>query len=102
MNEAIYDQQDLELAQMVNANARRRGEPTEWVLVPASQAIALDCRNAKRQQIQRVTVAAGRIGLGLLCIGAMARDMMSPGLAVLAAAACCVWATIGYWRGGNG
>ena len=98
MYDEIYDQQDMELTEMVNTHARRMGEPVKAVLVPVSTVREYQNRTANRAALNRISSVAARLGLGLLCIGAMARNMMDPILAIGAAGACCIWAAAGYWR----
>lgn len=108
MSEKEFYEQDKELFNMVNGN-NSTSRTVVGVILPARELPALAKAEedlhllyAEKQKMKRIGSVAARLGVGLLCIGAMARNMMDPMLAIGAAAACCVWAAAGYWRDAYG
>lgn len=108
MSEALYNKQDREIIKMVNKHSKDSSRVV-GVILPASEVPALRDAEANLQKLyaeklllKRFGVAAGRCGLGLLCISAMVNGLMAPGLACVAALVCVVWAAAGYRRGGYG
>lgn len=102
MSEKEYMACDEEVFAMVNGN--RRNRPVA-VLMPMEQALrveeyerrmaAEEIRRHQQAQILQVAVPAC---IGVLAVGAMARDMMSPGLAIFTLGACILWGAVKAWR----
>ncbi len=89
-----YDQQDREVIGMVNDRTGRTAAKVVQ-FVPKAEYEQLE----QLRKVRRIGNAAARAGIGLIFIAGMARGLMDPGFATLAATACLAWAAVSYWRG---
>lgn len=99
MNDMDYLACDEEVFAMVNNN--RQNRPVA-VLVPMEKLQQVERYDRRMQQLKGVRSLAAPICVGLFAVGAMARDLMSPGLAICVLGGCMIWAAVKFWRGGNG
>lgn len=103
MNARVVDQEDRDLEMMTRTNKMRRREEDERRAAmlyrdpPDEETNSLLAH--RRHQLKRVFFTCVRTAPGLLFLGAIPRGWMDPGLALITAAACFVWALYYFARG---
>lgn len=102
MDEKEYMACDEEVFAMVNGN--RKNRPVA-VLMPMEQALRVEeyerrmvAEKLRRHQQAQILKVAAPACIGLTAVGAMARDMMSPGLAIVTLGACILCGAVKAWR----
>lgn len=102
MSEArIYDLMDYELEQMVNPITAARRQEREQVA-----RMSLQTANNQKQlyavrmnRRRRIWTAAGRFSIGIVFLGAIAREWILPGFGLALTAACFIWSCFSLRRG---
>lgn len=99
MSDLDYLACDEEVFAMVNNGKQNR--PVA-VLVPMEKLQQVERFDRQMHQLKAVKSAVVPLTIGLLAVGAVARNLMAPGLAVCILGVCVGWAAVKYWRGANG
>ena len=93
----LDDQIDFELERMVNPITAARRQEREVALRPIPAANRkIDTRV---ENLKLFCAVAGRLGVGLVFLGAITRAWIVPGFGLAAAAGCFLWACDRFRRG---
>lgn len=99
-------ERDEDLFERINKKTadRRRiaeEEAAKRPVVFPHSAMPADEFELRKAKLLRVSSAGARVAVGLVFIGAMVRDLITPGFALLVAGTCVIWAVHTYRRGGQ-
>lgn len=103
MNDEVFDQQDQEVIAMTNdRNGRVAAKKVVFIPQPELQNLeqmyqCVQGKQENRAQLKKVGATLFKVGAGLIFIGGMARGLVDPGFALMAALCCAAWAMAG-WR----
>ena len=101
MHGIYISQADEEVFRMVKQNPARSADAAGEEDIPVEvlrKGYANRLLERRCEKLKQITRAGWRAALGLVFLGAIVRDLIAPGLGLIMAAGCFLWAWVKYQK----